>query len=29
MAHAIPPAFWDELKEKGLLRIDAPVPTPG
>ncbi|HEU4378033.1 MAG TPA: aldo/keto reductase [Hyphomicrobiaceae bacterium] len=29
IAHAIPAAFWDELKEKGLLRKDAPVPTAG
>jgi D-threo-aldose 1-dehydrogenase len=29
IAHAIPAAFWDELKEKGLLRKDAPVPTSG
>jgi D-threo-aldose 1-dehydrogenase len=24
--HAIPAAFWDELKHEGLLRADAPVP---
>ena len=27
IAHAIPAAFWEELKEKGLLRKDAPVPS--
>jgi D-threo-aldose 1-dehydrogenase len=27
MAHAIPHAFWDELKAEGLLRPDAPVPA--
>jgi D-threo-aldose 1-dehydrogenase len=29
IAHAIPDAFWEELKEKGLLRKDAPVPAAG
>jgi D-threo-aldose 1-dehydrogenase len=24
--HAIPTAFWAELKSRGLLRQDAPVP---
>jgi D-threo-aldose 1-dehydrogenase len=24
--HAIPAAFWAELKHEGLLRMDAPVP---
>lgn len=26
-SHPIPPAFWAELKAKGLLREDAPVPV--
>ena len=24
--HAIPPAFWQELKHEGLIRADAPLP---
>jgi D-threo-aldose 1-dehydrogenase len=24
--HAIPAAFWEELKQAGLLRADAPTP---
>jgi D-threo-aldose 1-dehydrogenase len=27
VSHPIPVAFWQELKGKGLLRQDAPVPT--
>lgn len=27
IGHAIPPAFWQELKKRGLLREKAPVPT--
>lgn len=27
ISHAIPQAFWRELKDKGLLRKDAPVPA--
>jgi D-threo-aldose 1-dehydrogenase len=27
ISHPIPLAFWEELKRKGLLRQDAPVPT--
>ena len=26
-SHPIPTDFWAELKQKGLLREDAPVPT--
>lgn len=27
VGHPIPPAFWQDLKRKGLLRPDAPTPT--
>jgi D-threo-aldose 1-dehydrogenase len=27
MSHPIPTDFWAELKHKGLLRADAPVPA--
>ncbi|CAN5234312.1 aldo/keto reductase [soil metagenome] len=27
VGHPIPPAFWQDLKRKGLLRQDAPTPT--
>jgi D-threo-aldose 1-dehydrogenase len=28
MAIDIPPALWSDLKDRGLIRADAPVPQP-